>query len=276
MSPNRVSLVALPLLSDNAYLARSDTRFYSFLADTALRALPSVLLIVVAARLAWFERGTFASRDWLGYAFLGGLLLVTVLAVGRVYVPVRKALLGIASLLAFTLWCAVALAWSPLPTLGREEVLLVAFYCVVLAFPLLLIRDELSRWLVLGAVVVAVGVVCVAAALELRSDPTESMFRFGRLIFPVSYVNGNAAFFLIGLWPAVALASLRAAPLVVRAVAVGAAGGCARGVPGDAEQGGRCRVGGVCCRPVCGCPLAARLLVPLVLAAAAAGVRTRR
>jgi hypothetical protein len=253
-------------------LARSDTRFDSFLADTALRALPSVLLILVAARLAWFERGTFASRDWLGYAFLGGLLLVTVLAVGRVYVPVRSAVLGIASLFAFTLWCAVALAWSPLPTLGREEVLLVAFYCVVLAFPVLLIRCELSRWLVLGAVVVAVGVVCLAAALELRSDPTESMFRFGRLIFPVSYVNGNAAFLLIGLWPAVALASLRAAPSVVRAVAVGATGGMVAGFLGTQSKGAGAglAVSAVVLFAVARPRL--RLLVPLVLAAAAAGV----
>jgi hypothetical protein len=180
-------------------LASSDTRFRSFLGDPVLRALPSIALILVATRLAWFERGTIAARDWLGYSLLGGLLLVTVLAAGRVYVPVRAAVLGIASLFAVVVWCAVALAWSPLPTLGREEVLLVAFYCVVLAFPLLLSRSDVDRWLVLGAVVVAVGVICVASAVELRTDPAESMFRFGRLIFPVSYVNANAAFFLVGL-----------------------------------------------------------------------------
>jgi hypothetical protein len=221
-------------LSRNASSASSETHLGSLLApsslaDTALRALPSVLLILVATRLGWFDRGTIAARDWIGYGLLGGLLLATVLATGRVYAPGRALTLGIASLFALAAWCAVALAWSPLPTLGREEVLLVAFYCVVIAFPLLLIRRDFDRWLVLTTVVVAVGVVCVASAVELRTDPSESMFRFGRLVLPVSYVNGNAAFFLVALWPAAALASMRAAPVVLRGVALAVMGGTLAG-----------------------------------------------
>jgi O-antigen ligase/polysaccharide polymerase Wzy-like membrane protein/tetratricopeptide repeat protein len=196
-------------------------------------------------------------------------LLVTVLA-GRVYVPVRAAVLGVTSLFALAVWCAVALAWSPLPTLGREEVLLVAFYCVVLAFPLLLSRSDVDRWLVLGAVVVAVGMVCVASAVELRTDPTESMFRFGRLIFPVSYVNANAAFFLIGLWPAVALASLRAAPVVVRGVSLAAAGGSLAGWLATQSKGAGfgLAISAVVLFGIARSRL--RLLVPLLLAAAVA------
>jgi hypothetical protein len=192
------------------------------------------------------------------------------LAVGRVYVPLRTAVLGITGLLALAFWCGVALAWSPLPTLGREEVLLVAFYCVALAFPLLLSRGEVDRWLVLGALVVAVGVVCVAAAVELRTDPAESMFRFGRLIFPVSYVNGNAAFFLIALWPAVALASLRAAPIAVRGVAVAAVGGALAGWLATQSKGAGAAlaVSAVVLFAVARSRL--RLLVPLLLGAAVA------
>ena len=251
-------------------MASSDTRFRSFLVDSALRALPSIALILVATRLAWFERGTIAARDWLGYAILGGLLLVTVVVAGRVYSPVRAAVLGITSLVALAVWCGVALAWSPLPTLGREEVLLVAFYCVVLAFPLLLSRSDLDRWLVLGTVVVAVGVISVASAVELRTDPEESMFRFGRLIFPVSYVNANAAFFLIGLWPAVALASLRAAPVVVRGVSLAAAGGALAGWLATQSKGAGVALALSAVVLFAVARPRVRLLVPLLLGAAVA------
>jgi hypothetical protein len=197
-------------------------------------------------------------------------LLATVLAAGRVYGPVRAAVLGITSLLALAVWCAVALAWSPLPTLGREEVLLVAFYCVVLAFPLLLSRSDVDRWLVLGAVVVAVAVISVASAIELLTDPTEAMFRFGRLVFPVSYVNANAAFFVVALWPAVALASLRAAPVVLRGVAVAGAGGALAGWIATQSKGAGLGLALSAVVLFAIAPWRLRLLVPALLPAAVA------
>jgi hypothetical protein len=256
-------------------LPLSDTPSRSLLADAALRALPAVLAISVACRLAWFERGTIASRDWLGYALLGGLLLVTVLTAGRVYVPRRPSGSGTFALIALAAWCAVSLAWSPLPTLGREEVLLVVFYAGVLAFPLLLSRGELDRWLVLGALVLGVGLIGLASAAELRSDPDESMFRFGRLIFPVSYVNGNAAFFLVGLWPAVALAALRLAPVLLRATAVAAAAGILAGWLATQSKGGGLGLAVSAVVLFALTPQRLRLLVPLLLGAAAAAAAFR-
>jgi O-antigen ligase/polysaccharide polymerase Wzy-like membrane protein len=251
-------------------LPLSDTPSRSFLADAALRALPAVLAISVACRLAWFESGTIASRDWLGYALLGGLLLVTVLTAGRVYVPARLSGSGTFALVALAAWCAVSLSWSPLPTLGREEVLLVAFYAVVLAFPLLLSTRDLDRWIVLAALVIGVGLISVASAQELRTDPDESMFRFGRLIFPVSYVNANAAFFLVGLWPAVAIAAVRAAPALLRAGAVAVAGGVLAGWLATQSKGGGLGLAVSAAVLFAVSPLRLRLLLPLLLGAASA------
>jgi hypothetical protein len=204
-------------------LALSDTPSRSFLPDAALRGLPAVLVIAVACRLAWFERGTIASRDWLGYALLGGLLLVVVLAAGRIYAPRRLALAGIVSLIALGVWTAVAVSWSPQPTLGREEVFLIGFYSVVLAFPLLLLRSNLDRELLLAAIVLGLAIVAVASAAEMVVDPAESMFFSGRLVYPVSYVNANAAFFLVGFWPAIALAAHRGASVLLRVPSMAAA-----------------------------------------------------
>src|SRR5438477_13334 len=62
----------------------------------------------------------------------------------------------------------------------------------------------------------------VAAALKLRfgAHPGELFFA-GRLNFPISYVNAQAAATLLGFWPAVALAARRSAPPSARAASLG-------------------------------------------------------
>jgi hypothetical protein len=240
-------------------------------AEPAVRAFPAVLLVVAACSLAWFDRGTIATRDWLGYAFLAGLLVVTMLGSARVYVYGRLSAMGQLALFALAAWCAVSLSWSPLPTLGREEVLLVAFYTVVLAVPLLLVRRELERELVLAGVAAGIAIVAVASAAELYTAPDEAMFRFGRLVFPVSYVNANAAFFLIGFWPAVALAARRETPLLARAASVGAGTAMLAGWLATQSKGAGAALGASAAVFLALTPGRLRLLVPTLIAAAAAG-----
>jgi O-antigen ligase len=237
-----------------------------------LRALPAALLIAAAGSLAWFERGSIVSRDWLGYAILAALLLATVLATGRVYVPARLPLAGTVSLLALVVWNAISLVWSPLPTLGRDEVFLVALYALVFSAAPLLTRGGLDRTLVVAALVVGVGVVAVAAALELRAAADEDMFRFGRLKFPITYVNANGAFFAVAVWPALALAALRGAPTLVRAVALGAAGAALAGWLATQSKGAALGLAVSAVFVFAIAPARLRLLVPTVIAGVAAGV----
>jgi O-antigen ligase len=64
----------------------------------------------------------------------------------------------------------------------------------------------------------------VAAAVELRAaNAAEELYDGGRLAFPLSYPNAQAAFCLLAFWPAVALAALPRLPPLGRALALGGA-----------------------------------------------------
>ncbi len=76
----------------------------------------------------------------------------------------------------------------------------------------------------LVVVVFVLGTSAVAAALAVRYDGRPTLLiTDGRLTAPISYVNAQAAFFLIGFWPAVVIAARRGMNAGVRAVALGLA-----------------------------------------------------
>ncbi|MGH3105415.1 MAG: O-antigen ligase family protein [Gaiellaceae bacterium] len=85
-------------------------------------------------------------------------------------------------------------------------------------------RGERARLTALGTLTTILAGSAVATGLVLRlgDDPLEG-FTDGRLSFPVSYVNGQAAFALVAFWPAVVFAARRAAPVLLRALALGGA-----------------------------------------------------
>jgi hypothetical protein len=64
----------------------------------------------------------------------------------------------------------------------------------------------------------------LATALQLRfASNTLDLFDSGRLAFPISYTNAQAAMYLVAFWPAIALAARRRTHLLLRALGVGAA-----------------------------------------------------
>jgi tetratricopeptide (TPR) repeat protein len=61
-------------------------------------------------------------------------------------------------------------------------------------------------------------------AMELRfASNTLDLFDSGRLAFPISYTNAQAAMYLIAFWPAIALAARRRTHVLLRSFGVGAA-----------------------------------------------------
>ena len=76
--------------------------------------------------------------------------------------PPRAALLGLAGLLGLAVWTAASAAWSPVPSLARDEALLVAFYAVVFTIAVTTLRTPGVRRIAvelvaLGSVVLALG-----------------------------------------------------------------------------------------------------------------------
>ena len=111
-----------------------------------------------------------------------------------------------------------------MPSLARDEALLTAFYAAVFAVPMLTLRGPVERLAAVGLVVGGLAVLAVATAVKLRlADDPLSLYYGGRLDFPVSYANGQAALFLVGFWPAVILAARRTASVFLRVLALTAA-----------------------------------------------------
>jgi hypothetical protein len=152
------------------------------------------------------------------------LVLAAVSWSGAAHVPLRAALAGAGALTALAAWAAASAAWAPLRAPARDEALLIAVYAGAFLVPALTLRTARDRAAAAGAVVAGCGLLAVATALELAAgaDPG-SRFAFGRLYFPIGYANAQAALFLVGFWPAVALAARRSGSVVGRGLALGAA-----------------------------------------------------
>lgn len=188
-----------------------------------VRVAPTIAVAAAVWGLAWLELGSIAARDWLLYAILTVLLLAAVLVSGAAARPTRAAAVAILALLALAAWTAISLTWSPAPALARDEALLIVFYAAAFAIPALTLRTGRDRMTALAGLVFLLGALTVAVAFTLRFGPTDDLptkfLRQGRLYWPVSYVNGQAALFLVGFWPAVMLAARRGGGLAVRAAA---------------------------------------------------------
>jgi hypothetical protein len=204
------------------------TRFVSGARKLAARATevaPTATAAVIACLLAWREGGSVAAPDWLGYGLALVFLLGAILLTGVPRRPSRLALVALGGLVGLAAWAAVSAAWAPLPSLARDEALLTALYAVAFALPLVTLRTPRARILALGAIVAAIGVTAVATAIRVGwgDDPILPYAATGRLYFPITYVNAQASFVLIGFWPAVALAARRSGWIPLRALALAAA-----------------------------------------------------
>ena len=177
----------------------------------------------------------------------------------------RAALVAGAALLGLALWDAVSVAWAPLPALARDESLLVCFYLVCFAVPALTLRTERDRLAGIACVAGGAALVALGTGLLLWLDPNLELFFGGRLAFPISYANGQAAVFLIGFWPAVAAASSRTLPVPVRALAAGAASATAAGWMLTQSKGGGIALGLSLVAVLALSPARLRLVPPLLI-----------
>jgi hypothetical protein len=170
--------------------------------------------------LAWREQGSVLAEDWLPYALAAGLLVVTVLASGMALRPAVACLAGLGGFVALAAWTAASASWSPVPALARDEALLVLFYAVVLAIPLLTLGTEADRLAAVAIVIGAGALLTAATAVRLvTGDGVAELYWAGRLASPVGYPGGQAAIFLVCFWPAAGFAASARLPIAVRALA---------------------------------------------------------
>jgi hypothetical protein len=235
--------------------------------ETAVRVLPAAALAAAAWALAWLATGSIDSADWLPYAALAGLLLLVLLFTGAAACPRRLELWALGALAALAAWEALSLSWSAVPSLARDEALLTLFYAIALLTPPLTLRGEADRLLAVGAVAAEAALLAVATGLELRFGGNQAdHFYAGRLSFPISYPNAQAAVFLIGFWPAIVCAAHRRTSVPLRALALGGATAIAAGWLTAQSKGGALAIAVSAVVLFAVSPLRLRLLPPALVA----------
>jgi len=231
---------------------------------------PTAALVAVVLALAWVEQGSVLARHWLGYALVAPLLLATLALARTLRRPPLAARVSIGALLALAVLAAVSLLWSPVPALARDEALLTALYAAVLALTVTTLRTRSGQLAALGVFVAGFAVLTVATALELRYGSDQiSAYRgnSGRLYFPVTYVNAQAATMLIAFWPALVLGAHRAGNVVLRALALGAAAAMLAGATLTQSRGGAVAFALSVVVVLAVAPSRLRLVLPLAIAA---------
>lgn len=231
---------------------------------------PTAALVAVALLLAWSEQGSTLAKHWLGYTTVAPLLLGTLALAGVLRRPAAGAGLAIGALLALAVLEAFSLLWSPVPSLARDEALLTALYATALALTVMSLRTARGKIAALGVVVAGFAVLTLATALTLRFGGEQiSAYRgnSGRLYFPVTYVNAEAAAMLIAFWPAIVLGARRAGNVVLRALCLGAAAAMLAGAVLTQSRGGAVAFALSVVVVLAAAPSRLRLVIPLTIAA---------
>jgi len=238
--------------------------------------LPAAVVVVCAGLAAWRDYGSIDAPDWLPYAIVVALVVGAIALSGAALAPEPLAGVGVLALLLLAAWVGLSARWSSAPSLARDEALLTALYALALLVPLLTIGSAAER---LGAAAVVVaGLTGLAVATELRlrfdADPS-ALYVFGRLDFPVSYPNADAAFFLVGFWPAIGLAARRAWPIAARAASLAGATALLAGWLLTQSKGGGIALLVSAIVFFALCPARLRALPPTLVAAALVGAAFR-
>jgi UDP-GlcNAc:undecaprenyl-phosphate/decaprenyl-phosphate GlcNAc-1-phosphate transferase len=179
-----------------------------------------VLIVAASCGLSPFFYGFYDLSTW-GPIALGLLAVLLGLVVARPAVPRPAALAALGALAGLAVWALVSRGWAGSPGNALTEASRWMLYATLLGILLLLLRDDRLGRLLLGATtafVLALGLYVLGAMLTGDGG----LFQGQRLFEPLGYVNGQATYFLLGLWPLVALAERLRRPLAAGA-ALGAA-----------------------------------------------------
>ena len=187
--------------------------------------LPALLTIAAGLLLA-IDDGGFDGTARYAVALFELALLALVCAVapppgGLRALPAAGAL---TALVAFALFALLSGMWSDVPSLAWDGANLVVLYAIVLA--IVTLRPWPARAFAIALGLVGGGLAVIALGVLIDSatggDPS-GLFLESRLSEPAGYVNAAASLWLIGVWPALALACSARCALGVRAAALGVA-----------------------------------------------------
>ena len=150
------------------------------------------------------------------------LAILLGLVIARPATPRPAALVAIGGLVLLWLWSLASTGWAE----SVDQALLDAnrwlLYAALFAVLVLILRTDRLSSLLLGMATLAVVAFGAYLCVRLVLPGAEELFLNRRLDDPLGYVNGQAGYLLLGLWPLVALAE-RARSHALSGAAIGAA-----------------------------------------------------
>lgn len=231
----------------------------------ALRVTPIAALVLAAVAMAWREHGSVAAEHWLPYTVVAGLVLAGLIILLDVNRPDPLPMAALGALVGLSFWVALSLTWSPVPSLARDEALLVSVYGFSFAIPVFFLRSSREQVAAVAVLAGAPVALALATAVHLIQHAAPDDFPGGRLTVPVDYVNANAAVFAIGFWSCVALAARRTLHPAVRAPALGGATALLGAWLATQSKGAGIALAASAAVVVALAPPRLRLLVPLIV-----------
>ena len=185
-------------------------------------ALPALLVpIAIVAGLCPFAFGYYDSSIWVP----AGLALVPLVTAAALAWPARlsrPAWLVLGGLAGLALLSLLSGLWADSVQQAVFEANRLLVYAVALGGLFLVLRSDRAALWLLGAFSATAAIVAgVVIVRMLGSDPA-ALFVGGRLDRPLGYINGQASFFLLALWPCLAAAEQRRSALLAGAGLAGA------------------------------------------------------
>ena len=189
--------------------------------------LPGLLAVLVFLTWAQSSGGYFPTAWYAGGLFFVAVLLTMLVAwPGGLVSGVRGWIaVALAALAGFVAWSYLSIGWADVRGDAWDGANRAALYLIVFSLFALWRWSPSSGLVLLGVLAAGVCVLGIANLLAAGSaDDADAFFISGRFKDPIGYVNGNAALFLLGFWPALFLASRREVSPFVRPFFLAAAG----------------------------------------------------
>ncbi len=180
-----------------------------------------IAFIAVSCGLSPFLYGFYDVSVW-GPIALGLLAALLGLVIARPAVPRRPALIAAGALAGLWLWALFSIGWAESADQALTEANRWLLYAALFAVLVLLLKDDRLGMLVVGAGAAVILALGAYVAIRMLAGSGEELFLGGRLNEPLGYINGQAGYLLLGIWPLLALAERARKPLLAGAGLAGA------------------------------------------------------
>jgi O-antigen ligase len=167
-----------------------------------------LVLLGLVLGLGPFSGGYYDSGEWVP----AGVVLVVLLVALLIAKPPRISLAGglaVAGLTGLAAWTLLSMVWSESVEQAVVEGNRYAVYAALLGVLLALLRNTTDALWLLGSLAVSGVIVAATVLVWSLGDSPAALLRGGRLNEPLGYINGQATFFLVALFPCLALAEQR-------------------------------------------------------------------